>query len=98
MGGAGIHRADAPHHRAHLARGLVGEVILPHFNLIVDMQMPLQSVAKIACQHLKVQMGIMDFMILRIDLLQDGIVDAPNGKMPGMKKYLVTYENNSLPN
>lgn len=76
----------------------MGEVILPHFNLIVDMQMPLRSVAKIACQHLKVQMGIQDFMILRIDLLQSGVVDAPNGKMPGMKKYLVTYENNSLPN
>lgn len=78
----------------------MGEVILPHFNLIVDMQMTLRSVAEIACQHLKVQMGIKDFMILRIDLLQSGVVDAPNGngKMPGMKKYLVTYENNSLPN
>jgi hypothetical protein len=76
----------------------VGEIILPHFNLIVGMQTSTRDVAKIACQHLKVQMGIKDFMIVGIDLLQSGVVDAPHGKMPGMKKYLVSYENNQLPN
>lgn len=76
----------------------MGEIILPHFNLIVDMQTSKRDVAKIACQHLKVQMGIKDFMILRVDLLQSGVVDAPHGKIPGMRKYLVTYENNQLPN
>lgn len=73
----------------------MGEIILPHFNLIVDMQTSKRDVAKIACQHLKVQMGLDDFMIVRIDLMQSGTVDAPNGKMDGMNKYLVAYENNN---
>lgn len=72
--------------------------VLPHFHLIVDMQTPRVDVEAIACQHLEFQMGIKKFEILKVFLVQSGVVDSPMGKLAGMRKYLVAYENLQLPN
>lgn len=77
----------------------MGDRVLPHFQFIIDMRAPRSDVMMLAGKHLEVQMGLRDFEIIRIDLLESGNVESPDGKMmPGMARYLIAYENNQLPN